>query len=148
MNIPDRRHYSYAEFSILHTVDTKLKYPNSEKLKSRKLIAQIFAEGRIVKAYPIRIHFLIHSNSNYAKCQAGVSVSKRNFNKAVDRNRLKRQLREAYRLNQSIIKEKLLNSDSSYIAMMIIFGGKEKLPYQNIENAVVKAMSQINIPNE
>lgn len=99
----------------------KHTYGKHEKLKSRKLIEEVFTKGQVVKAYPIRLHYLIHDNEEYSPLQAGVSVSKRNFKRAVDRNRVKRLLREAYRLQNEELKN-WVKEHNKQIAIMIIYG--------------------------
>ncbi len=65
------------------------------------------------------------ANETDEPVQAGVGVSGRNFSKAVDRNRIKRLLREAYRLNKSVLHE-ALTADQKKIAVFILYIGKEK----------------------
>lgn len=73
----------------------------NQKLKSRKAIAQLFVEGKAVKEFPIKMIFLpISEEDDTTTTKVAFSVPKRNFKLAVDRNRIKRLLREAYRLNQ------------------------------------------------
>jgi ribonuclease P protein component len=110
-------------------------YPEKEKLKSRKLIKKIFEQGEAIKFYPILIRFVLQNTDTHS---VGVSVSKRNFKKAVDRIRIKRQLREAYRLN----KEKLQNTDSKY-AMMIIFIGKKEMTSKDIQETVKSLFKEL-----
>lgn len=101
-------------------------YNKQEKLKSKKLIKQLFEEGEKTSVFPIMLLYLqVEHESNYI-IQAGVTVSKRNFNKAVDRNRIKRLLRETYRLNKPFLYEKL---EKKYI-FMFIYLGKKELKYQ------------------
>lgn len=103
-------------------------YPEKEKLKSRKLIKTVFEEGKTIKSYPVLIRYVqIENESN----NVGVSVSKRNFKKAVDRIRIKRQLREAYRMN----KGELTHYGSKF-AVMIIFIGKKEIDSEKIHNTV------------
>ena len=78
-------------------------YPKKEKLKSQKRIEQLFSEGKSVNAYPLRMVYLKSDFNGNTTFKTGVTVSKRNFKKAVDRNRIKRLLREAYRLNKVIL---------------------------------------------
>lgn len=92
-------------------------YPKEEKLKSRKKIKRVFEEGKTVKKYPILVRYIELEVESH---QVGVSVSKRNFKKAVDRIRIKRQLREAYRLNKSELADK-----PAKYAIMLIFIGRE-----------------------
>lgn len=110
-------------------------YPEREKLKSRKLIKKVFEEGKTIKSYPVLIrYFEIDEENN----KVGVSVSKRNFKKAADRIHIKRQLREAYRLN----KGELTNSGSKF-AMMIIFIGKKEVPSIELHDTVKKLLKEI-----
>ena len=74
-------------------------FPKSERLCSRKTIEELFASGnRSLTAFPLRVIFREAFETQFL-----VSVSKRHFKHAVDRNRAKRQVREAWRLNRSIL---------------------------------------------
>ncbi|MCK8481735.1 ribonuclease P protein component [Psychroserpens algicola] len=105
-------------------------YPKKEKLKSQKLIEQLFSEGKSVSAYPLRMVYLkTEFEDTTVTFQTGVSVSKRNFKKAVDRNRIKRLLRESYRLNKSAYFNNIL---SSY-ALMILYIGKDGTDFDSVD---------------
>lgn len=87
-------------------------FPQSEKLKSKLEIDKLFAKSKVVKEYPLRILY-INSSEDEEKKQFPnvlVSVPKRKFKRAVDRNLLKRKIREAYRLNKIIISNVQLKS--------------------------------------
>lgn len=99
----------------------KYSYKKIEKLKSKKLIEQLFSEGKTVTQHPLRLIFIAASFNDDLKFKVGVSVSKRNFKKAVDRNKIKRLLREAYRLNKSVI----FNNITTQNAFMILYLGNE-----------------------
>lgn len=75
------------------------------------------------------------ANETEELVQAGVGVSGRNFSKAVDRNRIKRLLREAYRLNKSVLHT-ALTADQKKIAVFILYIGKEK-PELTVLNEVM-----------
>jgi ribonuclease P protein component len=119
-------------------------FPREEKLKSKKMIGNIFSNGFVVKSYPIRIQFTFHEFTHLPRCQVGVSVSKRNFKSAVDRNRIKRQLREVYRLNKTDLINKLEARDK-HLAMMIIYTNNEKWDYSKIATKVNDAFGKIRI---
>jgi ribonuclease P protein component len=119
-------------------------FSREEKLKSKKMIENIFSSGFVVKSYPIRIQFTFHEFTNLPRCQVGVSVSKRNFKSAVDRNRIKRQLREIYRLNNYELISRLEAKDK-HLAMMIIYTNNKKIDYSKIVSKVIEAFEKIRI---
>src|SRR6218665_1617637 len=81
-------------------------YPKTEKLKSRKTIDILFSNGKSVSKYPLRLVYAeIQEQDETLK--TGVSVSKKYFKKAVDRNYFKRVLRETYRLNKHLLLDNL-----------------------------------------
>lgn len=104
-------------------------YSKKEKLKSKKLIEQLFNDGKSLSAFPLRLIYLQTSFEDKIFFKTGVSVSKRTHKKAVDRNRIKRLLREAYRLN----KPKINNSETQF-AFMILYLGKEIPLFDDINN--------------
>ena len=104
------------------------QYSKKNKLKSTKLINRLFSEGKSVAVFPLRMVFIKLEQDN-ATNRVGVSVSKKNFRKAVDRNRIKRLLREAYRLNQN----QIFNNSSSAYALMILYLGKDMANFSSVE---------------
>lgn len=109
----------------------KLSFSNKQKLKSQKLIDGIFEEGKSVTVFPLKMVYLYTDNSN----QVGVSVSKRNFKRAVDRNRIKRLMREAYRHNKNM----LIDNNVSGYAFMILYLSKD-LPNYKLVNSKTQAL--------
>jgi len=82
-------------------------FGKKEKLKSRKKIDELFSKGRGFTVFPLRVSYQFTPGGEDAVLQAGVTVSKKHFKKAVDRNRIKRLLRESYRLQKTDLKEKI-----------------------------------------
>ncbi len=107
-------------------------YNKNEKLKSKKLIDQLFNNGRSVSVYPLRLVYMPTVFENNILAKTGVSVSKKLVKNAVDRNRIKRLLREAYRLNKS----HFFNSLTTQHAFMILYIGKEKPTLNQIETSM------------
>ncbi len=105
-------------------------FPKREKLKSKKLIEQLFSEGKSVTAFPLRLIYLKTPLNYDVKAQTGVSVSKRHFKRAVDRNRIKRLMREAYRLNKAYY----FNNITAQYAFMILYIGKEKPKFIDVDS--------------
>lgn len=100
-------------------------FGKKEKLKSKVIIDQLFAEGNSLKKYPLRLIYVPLEDFPEDVHKTAVSVPKRNFKKAVDRNHLKRLMREAFRKNKYLVSSKL---ESSY-ALMFIYTGREKVSY-------------------
>lgn len=96
-------------------------YKKIEKLKSKKLITHLFGTGKTINVYPLKLVYVKTNFEDGATLKAGVSVSKRNFKKAVHRNRIKRLMREAYRLN----KAHFFSNTSQHYAFMILYIDKE-----------------------
>lgn len=103
-------------------------YPKSEKLKSRKTIDLLFSKGKTISKFPLRLVYVEVDLDVNEKIKFGVSVSKKHFKKAVDRNYFKRVLRECYRLNKNILLSK---TDKKY-AMMFFYQTKDRLSYHEI----------------
>ena len=108
----------------------KFTFPKKEKLKSQKLIEKLFLEGKAVTAFPLRMLYLKTDFEDGSKIKTSVSVSKRNFKKAVDRNRIKRLLREAYRLN----KPEYFNNITTSYAFMILYLGKDDTDFDSVNS--------------
>ncbi|MEM1325402.1 MAG: ribonuclease P protein component [Bacteroidota bacterium] len=115
-------------------------FPSREHLKSRKKIQYLFSNGQSCAAYPIVLVWSVTDESD-AHIQMAVSVSKKKFKKAVDRNRLKRQLREVWRLNKaSIITQ--AKQQNQYYACMLIYTAKEHLPYDRLNKSMIKVIKK------
>ena len=104
-------------------------YPKKEKLKSQKLIEQLFSEGKSVSAFPLKLVYLKTEFEDEVQFKTGVSTSKRNFKNAVDRNRIKRLLREAYRLHKAAYFNNILDS----YALMILYISKDGTDFDSVE---------------
>jgi ribonuclease P protein component len=115
-------------------------YPKVEKLKSKKLIDTLFIEGKSVKSFPLRLVYLeSHLTDKSVSVQAGVSVSKRNFKLAVSRNRIKRLMRESYRIHKDSI-----NVRGTTYAMLILYTGHKEVSQKELHKAMIKLIKRFN----
>ncbi|HEX9981597.1 MAG TPA: ribonuclease P protein component [Flavobacterium sp.] len=103
-------------------------YPKHEKLKSRKSIERIFSEGKSVSKFPLRLAYVSEPEERQM-VRIGVSVSKKYFKKAVDRNYFKRLLRESYRLNKHLLCERLEGPH----AFMLLYQTRERLTFEEVK---------------
>jgi len=116
-----------------------------EKLKSKKLIEVLFAEGKSIKVFPIRM--IYHPIEHYCEespLQVGFVVPKRGFKLAVDRNHLKRLMREGYRLNKPFFTDKI---GQRYVVMFVYMGNKQLTTEQihgKMKSLLEKFVERIN----
>jgi ribonuclease P protein component len=99
-------------------------YNKFEKLKSRKQIELLFAQGKSISSFPVKVFYLPVEHTPEHPVQVGVGVSARNFKKAVDRNTIKRRMREAYRLHKLPLHEYLMTEQKS-VAVFILWIDKQ-----------------------
>lgn len=120
--------------------DIQNKFSKQEKLCSKISIDRIFAAGISFIAYPLRVVYYVEKENEpeYPQACVLISVSKRKFKRAVKRNRVKRLIREAYRLNKSELLSNL--NRNAYHADIAFIYLKDELPtYLEIEKAMIKA---------
>ena len=121
----------------------RYKLPRKNILRSQKTITGLFQPGFFVSSYPIRINYLFQPISEGAPVmQVLFSVSKKRFKKATDRNRVKRLLREVYRLNQAKFLDLRLPEDQQ-LSMALIYTGQELLTFQAIQTCFLQCVQKM-----
>ncbi len=122
-------------------------FGKDERLKSRKQIEQLFSEGKKFVATPFRIYFIVNGESSMVNggnwLQFGVGVSSKNFKKAVDRNRIKRLTKEAWRLQKNELKKKL-KVDNKQVNVFFIYTGKGLPDFETIKDKVAVALKKLS----
>lgn len=107
-------------------------FSKSERLKSKKLIEATFAAGQKFKAWPLVAKSMEAELPDDVRCQTLVSVSKRSFKRAVDRNRIKRLMREAWRLHKHTAYAALQKHEKQR-ALVLIYVGKELPTFEGMQ---------------
>jgi ribonuclease P protein component len=123
----------------------------NERLRSRKLIEKLFRDGKSFSVFPFRVCYslnaLIIPHSPFP-ILAGVSASSKNFKRAVDRNRIKRLMRECYRLQKKPLYE-MAWAKKTQLSVFFIYTAKELPDYKNVyEKMGVTLQKLIAILNE
>ncbi|MBE7173679.1 MAG: ribonuclease P protein component [Williamsia sp.] len=98
-------------------------FSKQERLKSRKLIGQLFKEGRSFNIFPFKTYYLFPEERD-AFLQAGFVVPSKLFKKAVHRNRIKRLMKEAYRFEKKVLEQSLVNKQNR-LAVFFVYTGRE-----------------------
>lgn len=120
---------------IENKISFRLK--KEERLCSKKIIERLFAEGDSFLAYPLKVVFIKTEFDTAVPVQAGFTVSKKNFKHAVKRNRIKRLVRETYRLQKHQLYKQL---NGRQIAVFFVYIGKDMPVYSKIEKAMGKSI--------
>jgi len=117
-----------------------------ERLKSRKQIEQLFDEGKSFVLNPFRVYYLVNKmlNAQHSmfNVQFGVGVSNRNFKRAVDRNRIKRLTREAWRLQKNELSEKTKTTQKQ-LNVFFIYTGKELPDFATVKDKVAVVLKKL-----
>ncbi|MBL7771584.1 MAG: ribonuclease P protein component [Chitinophagaceae bacterium] len=114
-----------------------------ERIKSRKDIETLFQSGKAFLIYPFRVLYRSRSKEETdAPLQFMVSVPKRNFRKATARNRIRRQIKEAYRLHK-IALQPLLVQHQVQVQCAFVFMGKEAPAYHVIEETMKRSLQRL-----
>jgi ribonuclease P protein component len=111
--------------------------PKEERLISKKLIEDLFKNGSSCYLHPFRLLYLSkNEKQDLPFPQVLFSIPKRNFKKAVDRNRIRRQLKEIYRKHKNDIFGKE-SSIPSLICLAILYTAKEKISFEMLEKKLI-----------
>ena len=119
-------------------------FTKEERLCNKKLIDELFHNGSSFLCYPFKASWLVVSQPQQYPAQIVFSVSKKRFKRAVDRNLIKRRMREAYRLNKQLqLYNSLIGADKQ-IVLSVGYIGKEIAAYEFIEKKMLKLLTQLN----
>jgi ribonuclease P protein component len=113
-----------------------------ERLVSRKAFESLVQEGRSVHHPPIRLTWQVQTLSTGFPAATAFTVPKRNFRRAVDRNRIKRQLREAFRKNKATLYS-FLEQHHREVVLLFVFTGRKLPDYRQVETQVVRCLNQL-----
>lgn len=114
------------------------RLPKNERLHSKKLIKELFDKGSSFFLYPFKVIYLPLDQAEETN-QVLFSVSKRKVKKAVDRNYIKRRVKEAYRLNKSI----LLDGETEKKLIAFVYVSSKLETFQAIQPKVIKVLNRL-----
>jgi ribonuclease P protein component len=120
-------------------VNGRNTFKKAERISSQKEMDGLFTQGVSFVAYPLRVIFKEQKPVSGADVAILLSVSKKKFKRAVHRNRVKRLLRETYRLNKQTLTESVREKNTGLL-IAFLYIGKELCDYKTIETAMIKAL--------
>ncbi len=119
-------------------------FTKEERLCNKRLIDELFHNGSSFLCYPFKASWLLMTEPQQVPAQIVFSVSKKRYKRAVDRNLIKRRMREAYRLSKQQQLYDQLNNADKRIILSVGYIGKEIAPYELIEKKMLKLLTQLN----
>jgi ribonuclease P protein component len=117
-------------------------YGRNEKLKSRKLMQELFSKGKTFTVYPVKIFYMQPDGELDHPVKVGVGTSTRYFKKAVERNRIKRLLREIYRI-EKLPLHKYLNSSGKQVVIFFLYVDKSMPQFSELKTKIHLALHKL-----
>ncbi|MBI3500886.1 MAG: ribonuclease P protein component [Bacteroidetes bacterium] len=117
-------------------------FKKNERLVNKQTLEEIFSSGKNISADSFRLLWISKPQTTISPVEVVISVPKKSFSKSVQRNRIKRRIREAYRKNKHSLYEFLEKKNLS-IALMIIYSAKEELAYKEIEQKMIVSLQKL-----
>ncbi|MCO5935434.1 ribonuclease P protein component [Mucilaginibacter sp. RB4R14] len=118
-------------------------FKKEERLCNKKLIDGLFHNGSSFLCYPFRASWGLTDGEQLFPVQIVFSVAKKRYKRAVDRNLVKRRMREAYRLSKQSLLYDVLDDAGKKLVLSISYIGKEISPYDLFEKKMIKLLNQL-----
>ena len=121
----------------------KFEFKRENHLKSKRIIDSLFLSGKALNKSPFRLLLSEVNDSDFEGVQVMISVPKRRFKLAVTRNRIRRQISEAYRLNSRELQQQI-ELEKKHLAMAIIYLGKKEPSFSLIQEKMIAALNELS----
>lgn len=116
-------------------------FKKADRLKSKKQIARLFDEGKTIRQFPLSCFYIVNQKEGHP-LQTAISVPRKKFPKAVDRNRIKRLIKESYRLNKESLYCSLQNNKLT-LQLILIYNPAKHLSYNDIDKSVKRILQKL-----
>lgn len=123
-------------------------FQKEERLKSSKAIDELYFKGSSFFLHPFKVIYQFHSIEKPFPAQLAISVPKKKFKMAHDRNRVKRLFREAYRLNKELHFYKFLSEKSTYCNIMYVYLGNDIITFSEMEKKLILTFKRLEVEIE
>ena len=122
-------------------MDNSNKFSKKERIKSTERISYIFYKGNPGFAHPYKFHYTVEDTESETQLKIAISVAKKKFKYAVDRNKIKRITKEAFRLNKSLFYNLL--TKQCLVELYLVFIGKEIPSYSSISKSMATLLTKL-----
>jgi ribonuclease P protein component len=122
-------------------------FRKEDRLPSGKQLDELFKQGKSFTVFPFKVIWMQYASEKKVPAQLLITVPKRNYKKAVDRNLLKRRIREAYRLNKSLLLSGVSEKKSSLILGLVYIAPKA-LSFADIQEKIILILQRLTGENE
>ena len=121
---------------------SSFSFPKSEKLKSLKLFEKLFENGNSLNKFPVKLLWIPVKSENNSPVKVGFAVSSRKIKLAVKRNRIKRLMRESYRLNKQALIDSCIKKEIG-LAVVFLFNGNEPISYVETKEKIILLLQRL-----
>jgi ribonuclease P protein component len=118
-------------------------FKKEERLCNKRLIDGLFHNGSSFLCYPFKVSWMLTDVEQQFPVRIVFSVAKKRYKRAVDRNLIKRRMREAYRLNKQLLLYSLLNDAGKKVILSVSYIGKEIAKYEFFEKKMIRLLTQL-----
>lgn len=125
----------------------RYRFRKKDRLSSNIVISDLAKNGKVLNHPPFRLLYSMGEITDTKKAssplQVAIAVPKRNFKKAVDRNLIKRRIREAYRLNNRALHEQMAQASAFNLKILLVYVSPQIMPYQGIEEQLTALLRRL-----
>jgi ribonuclease P protein component len=116
-------------------------FKKSDRLTSQRIIGDLFSSGKTFFLHPFRIYWSRDHSEHGGIIQVAISVPKKRIKRAVDRNRIKRKIREAYRIHQGLLRDHV--PPGAGLSILLVYATEKEVAFSVIEEKLVLALKQL-----
>lgn len=136
------KYFRISKVGFYQVTNSHMSIPLNKRLKSRTKIKSLMESGKRAKAYPLKAIYTLDSQQEAPGFELGVTVPKRLVSSAVNRNRIKRLIREAWRLHITELEQELIEKKEK-LSVMIIYMSADTLDLKEAQDKIILLLNRL-----